>query len=267
MSLSRTRRRSSCVTDFISLWIGSSLGPVERACLKSMLRHGKSVSLYCYAEPSGVPNGVMIKDAASIIPLETLKSRCGDRADLYSDWFRYLLLQRGLGTWLDMDVYVVGEIDGEAEYLFGKQTPTTINNAVLRLPADGAILSALLDPFQRSVIPPWLPWRSYVPMRLRQLFTGRVDLRQAPWGTTSPHALTALARTHGVDHWAEPEDRFYPVPWQRAQWILDPNITLKQLITPNTRAVHLWNECIKRYKNDPAPAGSFLERLHAEGRD
>jgi hypothetical protein len=129
-----------------------------------------------------VPNGVMIKDAASIIPLETLKSRCGDRADLYSDWFRYLLLQRGLGTWLDMDVYVVGEIDGEAEYLFGKQTPTTINNAVLRLPADGAILSALLDPFQRSVIPPWLPWRSYVPMRLRQLFTGRVDLRQAPCG-------------------------------------------------------------------------------------
>jgi hypothetical protein len=31
-------------------------------------------------------------------------------------------------------------------------------------------------------------------------------------------------------------------------------------------AVHLWNECIKGFKGDPAEQGSFLGRLQEEGR-
>ena len=32
-------------------------------------------------------------------------------------------------------------------------------------------------------------------------------------------------------------------------------------------AVHLWNECIRTFKDAPAPAGSFLHRLQQEGAD
>jgi hypothetical protein len=102
-------------------------------------------------------------------------------------------------------------------------------------------------------------------MRMHELWTGRVDLTKVPWGTTSPRALTALAREYGIYHLAEPQERFYPVPWQRADWILDPSIDLEDVITDGTVAVHLWNRCISAFKNDPTPPGSFLHRLQAEG--
>lgn len=38
-------------------------------------------------------------------------------------------------------------------------------------------------------------------------------------------------------------------------------------MTPNSLALHLWNELIRGFKDKPAPAGSFLARLHAEGGD
>ena len=134
--------------DFVTLWIGERLGAVERACLKSMVRHGRGVKLFCYAEPANVPDGVTLRDASSIIALDRLKSKCGDRSDLYSDWFRYLLLRNDEGTWLDTDVYVLKEIDEGRPYLFGKQQfPDSINGAVLRLPAQSPILSQLIDQF------------------------------------------------------------------------------------------------------------------------
>lgn len=254
------------MTDFVTLWIGERLGPVERACLKSMVRHGR-VALYCYSKPIGVPEGVELRDALSIIALEDLRTHCGSRSDLYSDWFRYLLLARGLGTWLDMDVYVVGAIDGERPYLFGRQQdPDSVNGAVLRAPPQSALLAALMGQFERREVPPWQPPRYYWPMRFRQMLSGRVELQRTRWGTTGPFALTALIARLGLESWVEPGERFYPISWKRADWILDSNVRLEDVITPDTAAVHLWNECIRDYKDRPPPAGSFLRRLHEEGR-
>ena len=110
-----------------------------------------------------------------------------------------------------------------------------------------------------------MPWRSYIPARLHELLTGKADLTRIPWGTTSPRALTYLARKFGVHHLAEPQERFYPVPWQRADWIADPAIAIEDVISEGTVAIHLWNRCITPFKNGPAAPGSFLERLHREG--
>ena len=252
--------------DFVTLWIGERLGAVERACLKSMVRHGRGVKLFCYAEPANVPDGVTLRDASSIIALDRLKSKCGDRSDLYSDWFRYLLLRNDEGTWLDTDVYVLKEIDEGRPYLFGKQQfPDSINGAVLRLPAQSPILSQLIDQFEGEKVPRWQPLRYVLPMKLEQLVTGKVDLKRARWGTTGPFALTALVPEHGLEEWVEQRERFYPVGWKQAAWILDPAIGMDDVTTPKTVAIHLWNECIRTFKNDPAPEGSFLAKLQEEG--
>jgi hypothetical protein len=85
-----------------------------------------------------------------------------------------------------------------------------------------------------------------------------------PWGTTGPHALTALARETGLDREALPSDVFYPVPWQKAGWIADPARRLEDMVTPRSVAVHLWNEQIRSLGGVPVPPGSFLERLRKE---
>ena len=249
-----------------ALWIGSSLGPVERACLRSVLRQGHKLDLYCYSQPDGVPAGVALRDAAEILPRSSIVRHHSGSVSLFSNRFRYELQRRSLGTWLDCDAYLVRPLDSTSDYLIGEYEPGKINGGIMRLPPDSPILSALFAVFEERHVMPWLPWRSKASARWRLLTTGRVGLAKLPWGSAGPVALTYLARAHGVDHVALPPEVLYPVRWQEADWILDSGRTLEDVVTPLTVSVHFWNERIKEFKHRPAPPGSVLARLHAEGR-
>jgi hypothetical protein len=85
------------------------------------------------------------------------------------------------------------------------------------------------------------------------------------WGFTGPRALTYLARETGLDGWAKPSEVFYPVDFTESDWLLDPSRSLDDVIAPDTAGIHLWNQKIKGFKNEPAPRGSFLARLQEEG--
>jgi hypothetical protein len=95
---------------------------------------------------------------------------------------------------------------------------------------------------------------------------GDAMLESLRWGELGPFALTARARRHSLASEALPQNVFYPVPWQDAGWIRDPGIALDDVVTEETVAVHLWNECIREFKDGPALEGSFLSRLQDEGR-
>lgn len=248
----------------VTLWIGDSLGAVERACLRSVLRQRHHLTVYCYREPTGVPEGVELQDAASVLPATALvRHRRGSVAP-FSDWFRYELLKQGVGTWIDTDMYLLRPLDEQVEHLFGEERPGVINNAVLRLPPDSPALHDLLSPF-RGTLPAWLAPRHRLSSRLRKWWAGGVDVGAMPWGTTGPAALTAAAAKFGLSELALPPPAFYPVPWERADWVLDPTLDLQQMVADSTVGIHLWNECIRHVKERPAPEGSFLQRLSTEG--
>lgn len=250
----------------MTLWIGPALGPVERACLKSVLNQGHPLALYCYREPAGVPDGVELRDASAIIPeRRIIRHRTGSFA-LFANWFRYELQRREAGTWVDCDVYLLSPLNGASPYLFGEEAPGRINNAVLRLPPDSPLLPPLLALFEERSVPPWLPFRARTAARLRLWRRGRSGLASMPWGSAGPDALSYLAKRHGLSRLAVPPELLYPAPWQDALWIADPGKWLEDVITPRTVAVHLWNERIKHVKERPARPGSFLERLQDEGR-
>lgn len=233
--------------------------------MRSVLRQGHRLALYCYRLPDGVPKGVEVRDASEILPEQAVfRNRLS--VAYFSDWFRYELLRRGEGTWLDTDLYLLEPIDLQRPYLFGEQQPGLINNAVLRLPPDSPALAELLRPFEECRTPSWLPWRPYLKSRFRELVGGKADLARLPWGSTGPHALTAVLKRTELASEALPSDIFYPIPWQKADWVLDPALRLEELVTEQSVAVHLWNECIRSFKDDPAPEGSFLARLQSEGR-
>jgi len=252
----------------VTLWIGESVGPVERACLRSILRQSHSIAVYCYRNVPGMPKGVELRDASDILPEARIISHLkGQSIALFADWFRYELQRRELGTWLDTDNYLVAPMNMERPYLLGEYAPGRIANGVVRIPADSPMLAALLDLFESSRTPDWLPWKWYLPARIRELITGRVALSRLPWGCTGPHAMTALARRYGLSSEALPSDVFNPVPWTEADWILNPAKALNDALTERSVGVHLWNQCIKHFKNKPAPWGSFLARLQDEGRE
>jgi hypothetical protein len=249
----------------VTLWIGERLGAIERACLRSMLRHGHEVRLHCYGRPAGVPDGVEIADAADILPESAIIRQNGSPAP-FANRFRYELLRRGLGTWLDCDVYLLKPLDMERPYLMGVENDKgTINNGVLRMPADSPLLPPLLALFEERSVPRWIGRRARIAAAWRLLTTGRSGLARMPWGASGPLALTALARRHGLAGEAQPQEVFH-LGLQDPEWIRDPARPLETMATPRTVAIHLWNFVITPFKELPAPAGSFLARLQQEGR-
>jgi len=248
----------------VTLWIGERLGAVERACLRSVLRQGHRLGLYCYRPPMGIPAGVEVRDAAEILPERCVFRTRGGSVAAFSDWFRYELQRNGAGTWIDADMYLLRQIDDARPYLFGEEAPGVLNNAILRLPASSPMLQPLLSPFAGEK-PYWLVPRRKATSRLRERLFGPPSIASMPWGTTGPAALTAIARDHGFAGEGQPKEVFYPMPWTRAAWILEPDTKLDDVTTKQTVGVHLWNEMIKRFKAKPAPPGSFLAQLQKEG--
>lgn len=252
---------ANCVT----LWIGDSLGPVERACLRSVIATGHSLALYCYSPVAGVPDGIEVRDAGAVLPKDDGFTHKGGSVAPFSDWFRLELQRQCQGTWVDTDMYLLKPIEGDRDYLFGEEERGLINNSVLRIPSGSPLLPMLLEVFETKRVPAWMPPRFRIPARLRELAGGAADLSRLPFGVTGPYALTAAAKRLGLASRALGAEAFNPVRWQRASWIVDPAISLESVISERTIGVHLWNECIKSFKNDPAPEGSFLRRLQEEG--
>jgi len=249
----------------VTLWIGSSLGTIERACLRSVVRQGHPLALYTYDEPRGVPEGVELRDASEVLAASRIVRHAGGSTSLFSNLFRYELQRRGLGTWLDADIYLLAPLLFDHPYLFGWQDQDTINGAVLRVPPDSPLLPPLLQIFDEKVVPAWLRRRERLAACLHLWATGRTGIERMPWGTAGPNAITALARRHGLDHWALPRETFYPLHYKEASLLLEPSSRIESLLSPSTVALHLWNERIKTLKAAPAPRGSFLARLQSEG--
>jgi hypothetical protein len=247
------------------LWIGPRLGFVERACMASVLRQGHELTLWCYRPPEGVPAGVEVADASEVIPESRIIRYASGSVALFSNWFRYALQRLGKGVWLDADIYLLAPLPDRPCLLAAEQIGT-INNTPLLLPRDSPLLPPLLALFEREIVPPWLPIRARAPALLRRWLTGAVDRGRLPWGVTGPQAMSFLARRHGLLHLVLPPEVFHPFHWTEADWILDPERRLEDRATDLTVGVHLWNERIKAFKQAPAPEGSFLARLQAEGR-
>lgn len=247
----------------VTLWIGPALGPIERACLRSVVRQGHPLALYCYREPGGVPDGVELRDAAAIVPEDRIVRHESGSVSLFSNRFRYELQRRGLGTWLDCDAYFLKPMDDRRPYLLAEFEPGWVSPGVLRLPPDSSMIPPLLEVFEETSVPPWLPWRPRFAARWRLARTGRSGLPQMPWGSAGPRALTHVAREHHLLGLAHPPAVFHPLRWQEAERIRrEP---LEALIAPETVSIHVWNERIKHFKDSPAEPGSFLARLQAEG--
>lgn len=248
------------------LWIGAGLGAVERACIRSVVGQGHAVSLFRYATPDGVPEGVELRDAAEILPEATIVRHHSGSAALFANRFRYELQRRGEGLWLDVDTYMVRPLGLDRPYLFGWEDRRAIANGVLLTPPDSPLLAPLLAVFEECEVPPWLRPHARAAARWRLWRTGRTGIARMPWGSAGPRALTHIARGLGLDRWALAPDYFYPVHWRQAHWIRDPSLSLEEMVRPETVSVHLWNRRIAGFKAEPAPAGSFLARLQSEGR-
>ncbi len=249
-----------------ALWIGGDLGGIGAACLASFVRQGHRVVLFCYDPPRDAPPGVALADAAKVIPRKHI-FRHYERGSyaVFSDMFRYRLLQATDGIWIDTDLYCVRPIRPSSPYVFGIELPRRINNAVLGLPRDCVVLRELSAIFaERSPVPPWLEAADRTVFAARRASGAAFTAADLPWGATGPLALTYLLTKAGLSKHAEPQTVFYPVTAARGSLLLRANGNLAAQLTEKTLTVHLWNDILQRYLQH-MEKGSAIDRLLSTG--
>jgi hypothetical protein len=248
------------------LWIGDRLSAVERACMRSVTRQGHRLVLYTYDPVEGVPEGVECADASTILPRETIVRHSSGSVALFSDRFRFELMRRGLGLWLDADAYLVAPLTIDPDrHFFAYCEPGAIGSGVLYLPQSSPIIAPVLALFEAPYIPDWMLKRDWLRAHWRRLRAGKIVLGDLPWGVAGPMAINALARRNGLIEQVLPSEVLYPWHWRQADWIFDPERSLDAFVRPETRALHMYNYVIASRKDLPAPQGSFMHRLQQEG--
>lgn len=247
----------------VTLWIGGDLGTIERLSLRSFVAQEHPVALYSYDDVRGVPVGVERRDAASVLPramAETLRYRNGSYA-LFSNMFRMELQRRGLGMWVDADVVAVREVDIDGPFVVGRESDRFLNGAILKLAPGSPVLRDWLIAAGAGRVPPWLPFHRAPKAWVRQAVGAKIHPSELPFGTFGPKSITALAEQHGLTAKAQPEPVFYPLHPRQAERLYDPALKLADIVTTETRTIHLWNEKLGALKRTTAPEGSILWEL------
>jgi len=234
-----------------------------------MLRQNYKVRLFCYDSITNVPAGIDIADAREIMPRqELLVHRATGSPALGTNKFRYLIMKKGLGYWLDTDVIMIKPLPAE-DYIFGWQDEHLICNAVFYLSQNSSILSDICDfVSQQYPIPPFYDDATRSDLEQKLQSGQPVDVRDMGWGVYGPQALTFFVRKNGLLHFAKPREDFYPIHWTQAHVLLSSKYEVSELITTSTIAVHLWNQVL-RYPSTTTgrsmiETGSFLEKFARE---
>ena len=220
-----------------SLWIGK-LSPLEQLCIRSFLKHGHEFHLYAYGTLDGVPNGCIVRDANEILPESDIE-KFQNLAN-FSDLFRFCMLYRLGGWWVDLDVFCLRPFEFSSEHVFSSQYERNGNadettSCVIRAPKNSAVMRYCID-------------------RIAQTDTGNCG-----WAEIGPALVLSAVRRFGLRH--EPHQRFCPLHYFEAPGnVFGPsNVTFG----PETFAVHLWNEEARRAGIDKFAEhpGSMFARL------
>ncbi|MFN3232708.1 MAG: glycosyltransferase [Alphaproteobacteria bacterium] len=247
-----------------SLWIGSSLGPLDCICLSSFVRAGHQVELFTYEDVSNIPAGVIRRDGREILPEDriTAYSKSGSPA-LFANFFRFVMIAREGGLWVDTDVFCCRPFDfSDADYVFGREDHRVINCAVFGAPKDSDLLAFL---HENSMRPPFFP--RWATPRTKTKILGGILLNKyrrfqdGPWGTFGPEMLTVGIKRFGLMNRCQPRDVFYPIGTKDTDVLFGPAEQAQAQFSPKTLGVHLWNQLIADRAQPPYPPGSYLEKL------
>ncbi|WP_425091797.1 hypothetical protein [Tropicimonas sp. S265A] len=258
-----------------SLWIGPQIPRLTRLALKSWLRHGEGVDLYVAdpgAPPSGIPDGVAIKSAGKVLPLSLMDdlaplvlTHLSPRQERlsYSDIFRIMLQQRGLGFWMDTDVVLFRDFSpapDTAYFAFDK--PNTIGVSALYFPPDDPCVTDFLKIFDTPDL--WPHWLGFKRARLKPLV---YKLRGKPFRATDlgitvygNEAITRILKKQNRYGEARPMEEFYYLPGSSFHFF-EPEYAQELVGNPKIIGLHVHQKALSE---EPPKKGSVFDLLLAE---
>jgi hypothetical protein len=228
-----------------TLWIGGRLSWMEQLCLKSFVDAGQKITLFHYEDIPNVPAGVIFRDGRQVLDTDDfIKYEKKNSYALFADLFRLHMIYRNPGMiWVDTDVYCQRPLDYDSDYVMGYELPGSdrVNNAVLGLPSDSAILSDMLDfTVDRYSIAPFLSAADQQKYRAARDSGQPIHVSQQPWGVWGPMMLTHFVRRFALQDKVQPVAAFYPVIFPERTLFNRARHKVEQRITEATTGLHVW---------------------------
>jgi hypothetical protein len=231
-----------------SLWIGDALPAAHAACIASYLRVGHPFELFTYGQVEGVPRGVRVRDANEIVSRERV-FRYGEAAGEgrgglsgFSNLFRYALLVREGGYWVDCDMFCLRPFPTDPMVISTERMRNgrrTVTSCVLKCPAGDPLAHYCLA---RAVAS---------------------DPKMLVHGETGPALVAEVVKKRSLEHALAAPEVFCSVDWFAAERLYQPGTVDRAAC-----GVHLWGEIWRREEGDipwPGPRGGMMHDLSRIG--
>lgn len=225
-----------------SLWIGPSLGNMEIICIRSYLQQGHTFHLYIYDEVKNIPEGTIVMDANTIIPQsEIYVDAFGGFVNL-SNLFRYTLLYKRGGWWVDMDTVCLKYFDFTTDYVFSSEYSDPynrfmVNTTFIKSPPGAQFLLDCIN------------------------FSNQRGHDNIHWGELGVNLISRMIFTNGLQEYVKPYYCFCPFSAHQVDRVINPPTYQPP---PESYALHWWHEVWKRReldKNSSFPASSCYETM------
>ena len=248
---------------FVSFW-GGHVTWVERLCAASMSQQGHPLAIYTYepAELAKYKLAAEIRDAREVAPETDAAHRyhAERRFSMFTETFRLALQRQRKGIWVDLDCYMLKPLVTESDYVFGLASPGKINGAVLRLPADCAMMNEYVSAITADPLhTPWSTFRRRV-RREVEILLGQSQPSTSVRTNIGPRAMNYFVRKHGLLKYALPQHAFYPVLNRETALLVEPKDRISARLTDQTIIVHLWRGRMAHLGilSELPPASSYL---------
>ncbi len=224
-----------------TFWHGDSITPYQLLCLRSFVDHGHRVEVFSYNLKLIVPNWLTLRDAEEILPQDDVLKPQQGRPTIDANRFRWALLHKFGGWWIDPDVMLLKPDMPAGEMFVGNLDAFgLVPTGVLKFPAGHALLDAAV---------------------------ARSASTDAETDRAGSEMLTALASEHGLDMAVDSEKSLGPISWFNVLDLFDPAkaVGMAERIA-NERFLHLQNDVWLRAgipSRLAPPEGSFLDALFA----
>jgi hypothetical protein len=191
-----------------------------------------------------VPDGVLRRDANEIWPTDrVMQYQTGfgtGSPSLHANLFRYAMLHRLGGWWIDMDVVLLRSELSQQPIYFARDSAKYVVPGTLKFPSKHNLLAECLDECVK---------------------VGET----ATWGQTGPRLFDSMVKKYGLEPLAQTYETTYPIHWCEIAILFDP-VRAEEAGARCAHAnfLHLYNE-IWRQSEIPLdlrpPEGSFLDML------
>lgn len=231
-----------------SLWIGPSLSPLQQMSISSFLANGHDYHLYSYDPIDGVPAGATLRDAATILPRDSIfcyQNGFGKGSfSAFSNVFRYKMLFECGGWWVDTDLVCLKPFDFQEPYVFATEVDSDWTRqyatCAIRCPKSAPVLKYCFDAAQAK------------------------DKQTLEWGQIGPQLFSSAVTRFGLTLFGTPTQTFNPVNFFEFDALVAPGFDMSRLHA--SYAVHLWNQMWKSSETNPiaAPAHDSLYAILLE---